>query len=59
MLLVERMKSVIREINAVSNNDFDSTTVETVRFAIQRFQLNEEEVRYLCRHYNLLTEDVR
>jgi hypothetical protein len=53
-----RMINVIREIRSGSSIDPDWNLMESVKAAIMKFDLNQEEIRYVGRHFGLLTEDI-
>lgn len=55
----KKMRPVIREISGIVNCDGDTTKAIEVRNAVTKWSLDESELRYLCRYFGLLTEDVR
>ena len=59
MDMAMKMNQVIRFVKAGGDTDPDWDKVDKVKEAIRKFNLDEEETRYLCRRFSLLTEDIR
>lgn len=58
MNIEKRMNQVVREVKSGADTDPDWNTVESIKKAIKDFSLNDEEKRYLCRKFGILTEDL-
>jgi hypothetical protein len=54
-----KMQPVIREIRAELNSGADSTKAEAINSAVKRWKLDTKETQYLCRHFSILTEDLK
>lgn len=54
----KKMKPVIDEVCAILNADGDAIKAVEIKNAIDRWNLDKEELRHLCRHFGVLTEDV-
>lgn len=53
-----KMEPVIKEISGVLNSDGDSNKAIEIHRAINKWNLDEKEIRYLCRYFGILTEDL-
>ena len=58
MNIDKKMKPVIDEVGAILNADGDAVKAVEIKAAIDRWNLDKEELRYLCRHFGVLTEDI-
>jgi hypothetical protein len=54
-----KMRPVIREVSESLNSDGDANKTVEIHRAINKYNLDEQEMRHLCRHFGVLTEDVR
>lgn len=54
-----KMAQVVREVQEGADTDPEYDKAERVRRAIQKWRLDGAEVRYLCRCFGVLTEDVQ
>jgi len=54
-----KMRPVIREVSESLNSDGDANMTVEIHRAINKYNLDEQEMRHLCRHFGVLTEDVR
>jgi hypothetical protein len=53
------MGPVVKEVRSGSDTDPDWNAAEAIRRAIRWNNLDEEEVRYLCKRFGVLTEEVK
>lgn len=53
-----KMQPVVKEIIGLVNNNGDTTKAAEVKAATKKWELNREEVKFLCRRFGLLMEDV-
>ncbi len=59
MDMFKKMEPVRREVGATLNSGGEVKTAEAIVEASHRWNLDQEEVKHLCRHFGILTEDLR
>jgi hypothetical protein len=53
-----KMRPVIREVSEFLNSDGDASKAVEIHRVINKYNLDEKEIRHLCRHFGVLTEDL-
>ena len=54
----KKMAQVVREVVSGADTDPDRNLVDSLKFAIRHWGLEKSEIRYLCRRFSVLTEDL-
>lgn len=59
MKIDDRLAPVVREIRSGADTDPDWNVTDEIKRNTDKYRLTDEEVRYLCRRFGVLTEDVK